>query len=294
MSDTEIFTHVVEADGPAKGFTITGRRRLQPGASGVPLIVAIHGGTYTSKYFDVDGYSLLDQAEAKGLPVIAIDRPSYEGSTPVDEGAESIILENARVLEPVIGELWEQYGEGLTGVFIIGHSIGGAVTTAIAAAHPSWPLLGIALSGCLVRVPDGPREAFDQLPPITLIELPSPMKDSVMFGPEGTYEEGMPEASHISDTTVPRAELIDINNGWIARMKSVAAGVEVPVYARQAEFDHLWITDADQAVEFGEAFSSSPKVDAALWPNVGHCIDFHKTAAEFQQSQLDFALSVSA
>ena len=42
-----------------------------------PLIVAIHGGTYTSAYFDVPGYSLLDRADASGVPIIAPDRPGY-------------------------------------------------------------------------------------------------------------------------------------------------------------------------------------------------------------------------
>jgi hypothetical protein len=40
-------------------------------------VVAIHGGTYTSAYFDLLGRSLLDAAEANSIPIIAIDRSGY-------------------------------------------------------------------------------------------------------------------------------------------------------------------------------------------------------------------------
>jgi pimeloyl-ACP methyl ester carboxylesterase len=261
-------------------------------AKDIPLIVAIHGGTYTSQYFDIPGYSLLDRAAELGIPIVAIDRPSYGGSTAA-EPSESIIMTNAEVLDHLIGELWQAWGAGTAGVFLIGHSIGGAVVTAVAASQPAWPLLGIAVSGCLLQVPDGPREAFNALPDITMIELPTPMKDSVMFGPAWTHDAAMPEASHPSDTQVPRAELIDINNGWIDRVRSVAAKVTVPVHSRQAEFDYLWITDEQQVRGFGDAFVSSARVDARLIWSAGHCIDFHRAGAGLQLSQLGFALECS-
>lgn len=286
------FTHVVEADGPAKGLTVTGRSRpltASPVAKDVPLVIAVHGGTYTSTYFDIPGYSLLDRAEAIGIPIVAIDRPAYAGSTAIDDG-ESIILSNAEVLDQVIGELWQQFGDGTAGVFLIGHSIGGAVVTALAARHPSWPLLGIAISGCLLEVPAEARDGFNQLPPIVMVDLPSPMKDGVMFGPQSTYDDVMPEASHPADAEIPRSELIDINNGWIGRVREVASQVTVPVLARQGEFDRLWITDRQQVADFGAAFTAAPVVDARMIESTGHCIDFHRAGAGLQLEQLGFAL----
>ena len=147
--------------------------------------------------------------------------------------------------------------------------------TAIAAKHPSWPLLGIAVSGCLLEVPAQARDGFNALPDILMIDLPTPMKDSVMFGPQWTYEASMPAASYPSNSQIPRAELIDINNGWIDRVR---------------QFDALWITDAQQVSDFGGAFSSAPRVDARLVAGAGHCIDFHRAAAGFQLGQLGFAL----
>jgi pimeloyl-ACP methyl ester carboxylesterase len=289
------FTHIVTSPGPASGMSFTGISRAieRPSvATDIPLIVALHGGTYTSAYFDIPGHSLLDRAADLGIPIVAIDRPGYGGST-LAGPSDSIILTNAEVLDHVIGELWQTWGAGTAGVFIIGHSIGGAVATAVAAGHPEWPLLGIAVSGCLLEVPPGPREAFDALPDVVMIDLPSPMKDSVMFGPAWTHDAAMPAASHPSDTAVPRAELIDINNGWVGRVRSVAAKVTVPVHSRQAEFDYLWITDEQQVKDFGAAFSSSPRVDARLVWSAGHCIDFHRAGAGLQLSQLGFALECS-
>ena len=293
MSETTAFTHTVSTDGPAKGMTFSMRRRPDSAvAAGAPLVVALPGGTYTSVYFDVPGQSLLDTAETAGVPVIAVDRPGYLGSTQV-EADGSIIVRNAEVLDHLIGELWAEYGAGAPGVVIIGHSIGGAVATAIAARHPGWPLLGIAVSGCLVRVPVESGSAWAALPDLEFVELPGPVKDFVMYGPDWTHAAAMPDAGHAADAPVPKAELLDITGGWVERMRSVAAEVRVPVHSRQGEFDKLWITDDDQVAEFKSAFANAPWVDARLVPNAGHCIDFHLAGRAFQFSQLAFALEAA-
>ena len=292
MSTTEEFVHTVAGPGPAQAMRFSGCKRLPdaPAWADTPLVIAVPGGTYTSIYFDVPGYSMLDRAAAVGVPIFAIDRPGYRGSTSVEPG-ESIILANAEVLDQLVAELWDEHGAGASGVVLIGHSIGGAVVTAMAARQPSWPLLGIAVSGCLLQVPGESRAAWDALPDAEMVELPSPMKDFVMFGPEWTYREGMPAASHIADSPVPKAELLDITGGWIERVRSVAGQVTVPVHARQGEFDRLWITNEQQVTDFGAAFTAAPTVDAKLVRSSGHCIDFHRAAAAFHLEQLAFALA---
>ncbi len=290
-SASQEFLHTVTGAGPAHNMTFSGRKRLPNAApaADIPLIIALPGGTYTSTYFDVPGYSLLDRAVAAGVPILAIDRPGYRSSTPVEPG-ESIILANAEVLDQLVAELWPEFGDGTSGVVLIGHSIGGAVATAMAARRPLWPLLGIAVSGCLLQVPMESRAAWDALPDTTTVELPSQVKDFVMFGPEWTFAEHIRAASHAADAPVPRAELLDITGGWIERVTSVAAQVTVPVHARQGEFDRLWITDETQMTNFGAVFSAAPTVDARLVRCAGHCIDFHRGGAAFQLEQLAFAL----
>ena len=152
------------------------------------------------------------------------------------------------------------------------------------------PLLGIAVSGCLVRVPKESVAAWAALPDLEFVELPGPVKDFVMYGPGWTHSEKMPEAGHAADAPVPKAELLDITGAWVEHMTEVAAEVRVPVHSRQGEFDHLWVTDDAQVAEFKSAFTNAPWVDARLVPNAGHCIDFHLAARPFQLEQLAFAL----
>jgi pimeloyl-ACP methyl ester carboxylesterase len=58
--------------------------------SGLPLLVALHGGTYTSAYFGVAGGpsgSFLDIAGRNGFSVLTVDRPGYGESTLLHMGA---------------------------------------------------------------------------------------------------------------------------------------------------------------------------------------------------------------
>jgi pimeloyl-ACP methyl ester carboxylesterase len=284
------FTHTTVA---GRGFTgrtnIGADLRVRPGA---PLVIALHGGTYDCGYFDIPGHSLLDTASALGVPVIALDRPNYAGSSPLT-GDDSIISSNAEVVAEAIGSIRDEHGAGAPGVVLVAHSIGAAVATTIAATPRSWPLLGLATSGCLVRVPAESAAAWAALPDIAMIDLPVPLKDQLMFGPESTYDDAMPAASHPSNTLVPKAELLDITGGWIARRAEVCGRVAVPVHHRQGEFDHLWVTSQDEIDEYRAGFTAAPSVDVELLPGCGHCIDFHLPGEDFQRSQLQFALAVA-
>ena len=73
------------------------RRDVQWDSDGTPLVMAVHGGSYTSAYFDLPGHSLLDRAAVNRIPIIALDRPGY-GSTPILATGESGIWGQARYL----------------------------------------------------------------------------------------------------------------------------------------------------------------------------------------------------
>ena len=111
-----------------------------------------------------------------------------------------------------------------------------------------------------------------------------------MFGPDWTYGEMMPQAGHAANAQVPKAELIDITSTWIDNVRSTAAQVTVPLHSRQGEFDNLWVTDDRQVADFGAVFTAAPVVDAKLFRNAGHCIDFHRGSRAFQLEQLAFAI----
>jgi len=269
--------------------TFSGRSRPAPQGSEAPLLVAIHGGTYTSAYFDVPGYSLLDAAATAGLPIIALDRPGY-GDTPILAPTDMTILGQARSLTQALKSAWRNYGESRPGMVIIGHSIGAAISAAIASEPDGLPLLGLAISGVGMRTPPEHRPMWEALPDIPLVELPNELKDGVMFGPESSFAPDMPLASHVANTTAPKVELVDIVSTWQDNAPAILGAITVPVHYCQGEFDQLWIVDEGEVAAFARALNRSPKVDAAMVKGNGHCLDFHRISAEFHQQQLAFAL----
>jgi pimeloyl-ACP methyl ester carboxylesterase len=265
-----------------------GRYARTPEGISRPVIIAIHGGTYTSAYFDVPGYSLMERAKERGFDIIAVDRPGY-GISPPLEDAPDLIRKNAEHLDRVVPSLLDHIGRRDAPVFLIGHSIGGAIVIETASLQPQWNLVGLAVSGVGLKTPPEDAENYARLPVQYFVELPAPMKDAVMFGPAGTYPAGMPQASHVANTTVPRSELTDITGGWQDRLKAMARLVKVPVHYRQGGHEKLWLVDRAMVEGFGKLFTSAGLVDCRLLENAGHCIDFHNDGPGLQTQQLDFA-----
>lgn len=274
---------------------VTGR--LSPaGAAPVsgeyPLVVAIHGGTYTADYFDIAGCSLMRRAAALGIPLFAVNRPGYLDSLPREKSDGSIDT-NARILNDALQALWEQHGGKARGIFLIGHSIGGAIAIRMAASPKPWPLLGIAISGVGLREPDPILEHWKSLPPGDVIEIPPQPKDALMYGPAGSFRVEAQLAAHRADHPMPRQELLDIAFEWPRLLDESAPKIHVPVHYRQPEFDHLWVVDEGEVQGFGRRFVNAPVVDAKVLQGAGHCIDFHRLGAAFQLEQLAFALACS-
>ena len=88
---------------------------------GLPLLVALHGGTYTSEYFSVAGGpsgSFLDIAGRNGFAVLTIDRPGYGESTLLAE-EENTFARQAEILDSVIAEALDVWPA--PGVVLVGH-----------------------------------------------------------------------------------------------------------------------------------------------------------------------------
>lgn len=262
--------------------------RVERPLPGAPAIVAIHGGGFTSAYFDLPGFSLLGRAEALGIPAVAIDRPGYgeSGFRAEDELGHAA---NAAILEAAIGRLARDRFPARPGVVLVGHSIGGAIAIGIAARDPAW-LLGVAVSGVGLRNMPGDREMWQSLPETLFVGLPDAAKDAKMFGPPGTHEPDAPARSHAAGAPAPRRELIDIVTAWPRDAAALLARVAVPVHYRQGEGDALWQVDEGEVAGFTAACAAAPWHDGALVRDAGHCIDFHHPGAAFQLEQLAFAL----
>ncbi len=261
----------------------------EPSPQPMPLIVALHGGTYTSAYFDVAGHSLLARAAALGVRVLALDRPGY-GGTPALDPSELTHEGSAAVLDAALAALWSREGGGWAGIVLLGHSIGAAIAFRIAARRPGWPLLGIAASGVGLTIAPGMSDAASQFPPVEMLEMPQVLKDFQMFGPPDTFESSAREASRSADAPTPVAELLDIVATWPREAAAVLRRVAVPVHYRQGLHDNLWTVDPNEVERFALACAEAPRVDRSIVLNAGHCIDFHHPGAGFQVEQLGFAL----
>lgn len=262
-----------------------------------PLVIAIHGGTYTSAYFDVPGASLFDAAAALGVPIVAPDRPGY-GSSPALPPSEMTIEGQARHLVAALSDALQRHGAGTCGIVLIGHSIGAAIAAVIAglvaAEGHDLPLLGLAISGVGLKTPAEHKPLWEQLPDTPVVHMPPGVKEVVMFGPEGSFDPQLAHASTAADVGAPKVELVDIVSAWEPRAHERLARIRVPVHYRQGEFDHLWIVDAHEVDGFARALSASTRVDAQLMRNTGHCMDFHHIGRALQTQQLGFALQCAA
>jgi pimeloyl-ACP methyl ester carboxylesterase len=259
-----------------------------PGVAGLPLLVALHGGTYTSEYFGVAGGpsgSFLDIAGRNGFAVLTVDRPGYGMSTLIPE-EENTFARQAEILDGVIAAalgLWPA-----PGVVLVGHSIGGMVSLEIAARHPHWPLVAVATSGNGARIPaGGAAEALGSLPLSGVVDLPVAERDAVMFGPAGSFTEAARNAAHGSYAPTPFIELVRAPVWARERLGVVAPAVQVPVLTVLGAHDALWDSSAEARADYESRFTAP--ASAPVLPGTGHSIDHHLTGAALDLMQLGFA-----
>ena len=273
---------------------------------GTPILIAIHGGGFNCRYFDVPGRSLLELAAAAGFRTVSIDRPGYRDSA-VPPPALASFAGQAQILEQAIEQLWRDCGNATPGIVLISHSIGAAIAVHIAARSRRWPLLGIAIHG--IGTAPGARGATirgggEEDPSgasagMTLtqgsgdthpaVDMPLQARRALLYGPEDTYDADALEAVAPSCAPVPVYELLEVGGAWTADAPRLARLVDVPVHYRLAAHDTLWQTGANRVTEFAQLFTAAPFTDARLMEATGHNIDHHHAGLELHLEQLAFA-----
>jgi pimeloyl-ACP methyl ester carboxylesterase len=258
--------------------------------TGRPLIAALHGGTYTGRYFDVAGSdqpTFMDLAAAGGFPVVSFDRPGYGGSAPL-EPAGNTFDRHARMLADAIGQAARRVSA--PGVVLVGHSIGGMIALMIAAGEVDFALVGASVTGmgAVIR-PAGPAQALASLPADATIDLPYDQRDQVMFGPEFTRTAAGVAAAHASYAPVPVMELIQAPQWPDEHLPALAPRVAVPVHNALAEFDALWDSTPANVEQFAKLLTAAPFVHAGIARSTGHSIDHHTLGHALHLRQLAFA-----
>jgi pimeloyl-ACP methyl ester carboxylesterase len=259
--------------------------------SSTPLIVALHGGLFTGRYFEVagsDAGSFVDIANRNGFSVLVIDRPGYGDSGQPPDDYDYAFPEQARVLDAALEELLAPHNDPR--VVLIGQSVGGMIAFEMAAAQPSWNLVGLSTTGMGARIPQGgAAEKLGALPLSGVVDVPVEEREKLWYGPEHTYTATGVAAARTSYAPAPMIELTTAPKWAASRLDSVAPAITVPIYHALAEFDALWDGSPDARELFLSKFTATQRVESEIVEGVGHCIDHHLIGAAIHYKQLAFA-----
>ena len=250
------------------------------------LVVALHGGTYDAGYYDMGPDSLLSLGAALDLCVLALDRPGYGLGRALDsrwlsfDGQVQLL---AAALDRAAGDM-----DPVTGVVLMGHSIGGMLALRVA-AEAKQALRGVEVSGIGLQWRPGMQELWSSfVGDQAAIDVPPQAHAHVMFGPPGTYAESRLALDAQLLRPMPMPELMDVVR-WADAFPSVARGVTAPVSITFPENDNIWMTDADARACAAALFTHAASVRVELLPQAGHCIELHKRARSYCLRQLAFA-----
>ena len=253
---------------------------VEPGRR-APLLVLIHGGGCNSRYFDLPGFSVLQAALKRGFKVLLVDRPGHGLSPP---GAGPAIASAAGAIRELVKDV---SAAGVDEIFLIGHSIGGAVALTMAAERGGLRLRALAVSG----IGDRPtREVRDWHDRARRGGLASEPPAELFFGPQGSYDWRGPAALRKSGEPWRMEDLEDAISGWPRRCAAILEKVDLPIHFRLAEHERVWEADPAALARIKGRLGNSPAADVAQLPAGGHLYEVHKRAPELIASQLEFLM----
>ena len=258
-----------------------------------PLLVCLHGGSYTSHYFNYQTQrteSLFALAPALGFSILAIDRPGYgaaaDAPLPFDAQVD--------VLHAAIADARGKLGGMEPGYLLIGHSIGAMLAMLLAVRHPLDGLVGLDLSGAgLTYRPEARRS----LTSFAAMDNPPRTADRVrrrerMFGGPDTYRQ---EVAAEDLRKAPLSQPAEIREAldWEDRVHAVAPNIEQPVRFVVADQDALWEAGAAMEQAARRAFQRCGALTVSTQRGAGHCLHLHKVARAISLRTLAFAEEVA-
>lgn len=310
--------------------TLTGRSFIptQPRTSGtsrlIPLIVCIHGASYDSEYFDIDSqHSIFTLGETLQIPVVAIDRPGYGGSTAypdpkvknedLERQCTTFVQEQGKYLNSIVlPALWKEFGSTASSMVVLAHSIGGMMAIVAATEPKEYPLAGLLVSGigCKSRMHESPNpshgnegdrhgsrdcdQADEQQTHIRfnpnvkdrlMLNFPPKANEVLLVGPEvSSYTEAL-------NKPVPLGELYDVRTMWQSYWRSYAERVTVPFLYAIGDQDGFWDSSEEGTMQFTEIFrTKSPKVESVVIPLAPHCMEMSLQGTAWLLRCLGFAI----
>lgn len=261
--------------------------RLRTAAVPKALLFCIHGGSYTSRYFDYrsqEGQTLFSLAPPLGYSVLAIDRPGYGAARDRPLSFD----EQASALRRAASQARQTYAANLP-VFLVGHSIG-AMLAMLMAVDGGQDFVGMDLNGAgLTNRPEFEKAQAERLAnPNPARTLTKEMRVARMFGPEGTFD---PKAADEDFAEAPSSQPTEQKEAlrWGDRFSSVAANIRIPVSFSLGEFDSIWESGPAEMERARGLFSSAPTVEARIQRQAGHCTHLHRIARSYNLRTIAFA-----
>jgi len=269
---------VVDVDGVPMSALIA------PVADPRAIVIAIHGGSMTSAYFDCPGQprlSLLRLGARLGFTVVALDRPGFGSSAPfadrMAEPARRVDLAYA-AFDAVLGSAPRG-----AGVFLLAHSNGCELALRMAVCQRGRDLLGIEISGTGRRHQPAARDILSQA---EIRDIRRGVRE-LLWRPPHLYPAGViggvgPAAgSPAYDGAVVR--------NWPQRdFPTLAAQLRVPVRFSLADHEYVWESAPAGLTEVAAMFTASPRVVVNEQRDSGHNLSLGLTAPAYHLGVLSF------
>jgi len=276
-------SRVVDVDG----IPVSARLRevQQPRA----VVLALHGGSANSRYFDYPDrphLSLLRTGEALGFTVIAIDRPGYASSAPyADEFAT--VERRVDLAYAAVDRLLASRPRG-AGVFVLAHSIGCELALRMAVDERGPDLLGVEIAGIGRRHHDDAAGILgDWRRDGSAPRRPSGrgVRD-LLWQPSRLYPVDVVGGAHISSPS-PSYEGA-VAQSWIETFPGLAAQVRVPVHYTLGEHERVWRSGPSALADIASLFTASPRVAVDEQADGGHNLSIGLTSMAYHLKVLSF------
>jgi hypothetical protein len=267
----------------------------------VPLVIGIHGGTYSASYFDADvNHTASLTSDGLGVPFLAFNRPGYRDTTPFPIPSDSSFhIEQGKYFHNLLfPTLWKQFGEpnGCSCLVLLCHSMGvpgSIVAASMQADEPagskSYPLAGLVFSGF------GTMGTSNRAPMrgTTDLDWPKDVKDDVMLGPvdSGMSDPEIYNQTEALGTTMTLKELTGASPAtWFDHWKEYGGKIKVPVMVGMAEHDHLWQGTAEHVQDFLTGFQGSKRREGGVILESPHCIELSYAGKGWYARTFGFAM----
>lgn len=270
-------TEVSVVDLEVDGQRLSGRE-AKPEAPARALLFALHGGSYSSRYYDLQGSptaSAIQNYASLGYHVVALDRPGYAAS--FDVAPESCgFPAQAATLHAAFDQIYQRNGQGLP-AFVIGHSIGGMIAMTMAAGPIHPEIRGVMASGMGMVWQPGILEMWSSLlGDDTHVSVPNEARDQIMFAAAGDLVDAAVQADAGQDLhPIPAAELRDAV-GWHNTMPAIASDIRVPVLHVLPEHDGIWASDHEARARAADVLKGIEGSEVMVQRAAGHSLDAHR------------------